>query len=111
MNHGNPVESVLMFPGDGLIASAGGNTMKIWDIYGGDLDLIKGGNLVQSVSNHQKAITCMAFNKSKSRILTGSLDYHVKVYNVEDFRVVHSIKYPAQILSVGISVFFYITLA
>ena len=86
-----------MFPGGGLIASAGGNQLKIWDV-------LSGGNLVQSLSNHTKTITSMTFNGSGSRILTGSLDSHVKVYNVEDFKVTHSIKYPAPILSIGLSV-------
>lgn len=97
INHGAPVESLLMFPGGGLIASAGGNQLKIWDV-------LSGGNLVQSLSNHTKTITSMTFNGSGSRILTGSLDSHVKVYNVEDFKVTHSIKYPAPILSIGLSV-------
>jgi U3 small nucleolar RNA-associated protein 15 len=97
MNHGAPVEDVLMYPGGGAIVSAGGNTVKVWD-------LLSGGRAMHLVSNHQKTITSMCFDGSCNRLLTGSLDQHVKIYNVMDYKVVHSIKYPAPVMSVGISV-------
>jgi U3 small nucleolar RNA-associated protein 15 len=96
MNHGAPVEDVLMYPGGGAIVSAGGTSIKVWD-------LLSGGRAMHSVSNHQKTITSMCFDGSCSRLLTGSLDQHVKIYNVMDYKVVHSIKYPSPVMSVGIS--------
>ncbi|KAJ3299413.1 snoRNA-binding rRNA-processing protein [Borealophlyctis nickersoniae] len=96
MHHEFPVEALLMYPGGGLVASAGGNQVKIWDILGG-------GRLLQTLSNHQKTITCMAFDGSGSRILTGSLDHHVKVYNLQDYKVTHSVKYPAPVQSLAVS--------
>ncbi|TPX56790.1 hypothetical protein PhCBS80983_g04273 [Powellomyces hirtus] len=96
MRHGAPVESLLMFPGSGLVASAGGNQVKLWDILGG-------GRHLQTLANHQKTITCMTFDGTGSRILTGSLDHHLKVYSVRDYKVVHSIKYPAPISSIAVS--------
>lgn len=99
----SPVESVLLFPGDGLAVSAGGNTLKIWDLVGG-------GRVVNSLSNHQKTITSLALDASCTRLLTGSLDHHVKVYDVQNYKVAHSIKYPAPILSVALSVGFTIVI-
>ncbi|CAO3587582.1 unnamed protein product [Absidia cylindrospora] len=96
IQHGAPVESLLMYPGGGAIVSAGGPTLKVWD-------LLSGGRCLHTLSNHQKTVTSLAFNNTATRILTGSLDQHVKIYNVEDYKVVHSMKYPAPILSVGIS--------
>ncbi|KAI7863330.1 WD40-repeat-containing domain protein [Spinellus fusiger] len=96
MRHGAPVESVLMYPGGGAIVSAGGPTLKVWD-------LLSGGRCMHEVSNHQKTITSMCFDGSASRLVTGSLDHHVKVYNVEDYKVVYSVKYPAPVLSVALS--------
>ncbi|KNC99269.1 snoRNA-binding rRNA-processing protein UTP15 [Spizellomyces punctatus DAOM BR117] len=96
MRHGFPVESLLLFPGSGLVASAGGNQIRIWDILGG-------GRHLQTLANHQKTITCMTFDGSGTRILTGSLDHHVKVYSARDYKVVHNIKYPAPIQSIGVS--------
>ncbi|KAI8340753.1 WD40-repeat-containing domain protein [Chlamydoabsidia padenii] len=96
MQHGAPVESILMYPGGGSVVSAGGPTLKVWD-------LLSGGRCMHTLSNHQKTVTSLAFNGSANRLLTGSLDHHVKIYNVQDYKVVHSMKYPAPILSVGIS--------
>ncbi|CAO3616719.1 unnamed protein product [Cunninghamella blakesleeana] len=96
MQHGAPVESILAYPGGGAVVSAGGPTIKIWDI-------LSGGKCMHTLSNHQKTVTSLCFNGSASRLVTGSLDHHVKIYNVQDYRVVHSVKYPAPILSVGLS--------
>jgi U3 small nucleolar RNA-associated protein 15 len=96
-NHDAPVECVLMFPNDGMALSTGDNIIKVWDIF-------KGGNLpLHTFSHHQKTITTMCFNSSFSRLLTGSLDQHIKIYNIEDFKLEHSIKYSAPILSVALS--------
>ncbi|KAJ3054425.1 snoRNA-binding rRNA-processing protein [Rhizophlyctis rosea] len=96
MSHDAPVESILVYPGGSLMASAGGNTVKIWDLLGG-------GRVLQTLSNHQKTITCMAFDGNASRLLTGSLDHHVKVYNVQDYKVTYSSKYPAPVQSIAVS--------
>ncbi|KAI9278431.1 WD40-repeat-containing domain protein [Phascolomyces articulosus] len=97
MQHGAPVESILMYPGGGsAVVSAGGPTIKVWD-------LLAGGRCIHAISNHQKTITSLAFNSSGSRLLTGSLDHHVKIHNVQDYKVVHSIKYPAPVMSVALS--------
>ncbi|KAJ3226104.1 snoRNA-binding rRNA-processing protein [Clydaea vesicula] len=100
-NHNQPVESVLMLPGGGLIASAGGNQIKIWDV----LNAVGGSQHqpIQTLSNHQKTVTAMCLDGSNSRILSGGLDHHVKVYGLEDFKVLHSVKYPAPILSICLS--------
>ncbi|KAI9342466.1 WD40-repeat-containing domain protein [Zopfochytrium polystomum] len=95
-SHGAPVESVLILPGSSLVASTGSNKLKIWNILGGG-----GGGI--GVSNHQKTITSSCLDGSGTRILTGSLDGQVKVFSLEECRVVHSIKYPAPILAVAVS--------
>ncbi|KAI8892322.1 WD40-repeat-containing domain protein, partial [Globomyces pollinis-pini] len=96
MDHDAPVESVLFLPGGGLVASSGGNKIKIWDMF-------SGGRLVQSISHHQKTITCMTLDGTKSYLLSGSLDHQVKVLSLQDYKVVHTIKHSAPILSLGIS--------
>jgi U3 small nucleolar RNA-associated protein 15 len=99
----NPVESVLFLPGDAVVLSAGGNQLRAWDILGAS-----SGRLLHLASNHQKTITSMCLDGSSSRVLTASLDRHVKIYNVSDYQVVHSVKYPAPVLSVAISVCFWL---
>jgi len=96
LDHGAPVESVLLYPGGGLAVSVGGNYMKIWDI-------LAGGRTLKTLSNHQKTITSVIFDNSCTKILTGSLDHHVKIYDVQDFNVEHSLKYESPILSLGLS--------
>jgi U3 small nucleolar RNA-associated protein 15 len=46
----------------------------------------------------------MAFDGERKRLLTGGLDHMVKVYDVEDWKVVHTMRYPAPILSLAVSV-------
>ncbi|GJJ70168.1 U3 small nucleolar RNA-associated protein 15 [Entomortierella parvispora] len=96
MNHGAPVEAIDMFPDGGVVVAAGGPNLKVFDI-------LAGGRPMHSLSNHQKTVTSLCFDNSYSRLLTGSLDHHVKVYNVQDYSVVHSVKYPAPVMSVALS--------
>jgi U3 small nucleolar RNA-associated protein 15 len=95
-DHGAPVESVLLYPGGSLAVSVGGNYMKIWDI-------LAGGRTLHTISNHQKTITSAIFDNSCTKILTGSLDHHVKIYDIQNFNVEHSLKYESPILSLGLS--------
>lgn len=96
MRHGGaPVEDILAFPSGGVGMSVGGPILRVWDL--------NMGRCVRALSNHQKTITCMSFDGSKGRVLTGGLDMMVKVYDVEDWRVVHSMRYPAPILSLAVS--------
>ncbi|KNC78347.1 hypothetical protein SARC_09220 [Sphaeroforma arctica JP610] len=96
MDHGAPVEDVLMFPGGGMVVSCGGNTIKVWD-------MLMGGRMVHSFSNHQKTVTSLGFDGSSNRLLSGSLDHHVKIYDVKNYKVVHSIKYSAPVMSLAMS--------
>lgn len=95
MDHGDPVKSVVEFPG-GLLLSAGGNVIKVWD-------LAHGGKLLYTMSNHHKDITCMTLNHNKTRLLSGGLDCHVKIYDIGTYQVVNDIKYPAAVTSMAIS--------
>ncbi|XP_033120672.1 U3 small nucleolar RNA-associated protein 15 homolog [Anneissia japonica] len=96
VDHGQPVESVLMFPGGGIFLSAGGNYVKVWDA-------LAGGRLLATISDHHKTITCMCFSAKYDRLLTGSLDRHVKVHDVTTYKTVAGVTFSSPILSVGIS--------
>ncbi|XP_069793234.1 U3 small nucleolar RNA-associated protein 15 homolog [Narcine bancroftii] len=95
MDHGQPVESVLLFPSGGLLVSAGGRFVKVWD-------MLKGGQLLASLRNHHKTVTCLCLNSSGQRLLSGSLDRHVKIYSTSTYKVVHTLNYSASILSLAI---------
>jgi len=96
LDHGHPVESVLVFPSGTVVASAGGNQVKIWD-------LLSGGKLLYTISSHQKTVTSLIMNYEGNRLLVGGLDQHVKVYNVSNYSVSKTITYPAPILSIALS--------
>ncbi|NXH22732.1 UTP15 protein, partial [Bucco capensis] len=96
IDHGQPVESVLLFPSGGLLVSAGGRYVKVWDV-------LKGGQLLVSLKNHHKTVTCLCLNSSGQRLLSGSLDRHVKIYSTTSYKVVHSFNYATSILSLALS--------
>eukprot|EP00467_Chlorarachnion_reptans_P004287 CAMPEP_0114500584 /NCGR_PEP_ID=MMETSP0109-20121206/8041_1 /TAXON_ID=29199 /ORGANISM="Chlorarachnion reptans, Strain CCCM449" /LENGTH=509 /DNA_ID=CAMNT_0001678253 /DNA_START=62 /DNA_END=1588 /DNA_ORIENTATION=- len=100
IDHEHPVEAVLALPTGSLLATAGGRFIKIWD-------LTSGGRLIQTLSNHQKAVTCLCHHSSDflkgTRLIAGSLDQQLKFYDLDTFEVNHSIRYPSPILSCGIS--------
>ncbi|XP_036702601.1 U3 small nucleolar RNA-associated protein 15 homolog isoform X1 [Balaenoptera musculus] len=96
VEHGQPVESVLLFPSGGLLVSAGGRYVKVWD-------MLKGGQLLVSLKNHHKTVTCLCLSSSGQRLLSGSLDRKVKVYSTTSYKVVHSFDYAASILSLALA--------
>ena len=61
------------------------------------------GKLLHSFSNHQKAITCLAYDGTSSRLISGSLDGFVKMYNVQNYEVVYSLKMSAPVMSVAMA--------
>lgn len=63
----------------GLAVTAGGTSLCVWD-------MMAGGRLLQRLSQHQKTVTCVVLSPlagpdsaAAPRMLTGSLDGHVKV--------------------------------
>ncbi|KMZ58677.1 putative U3 small nucleolar RNA-associated protein [Zostera marina] len=104
-NHGSPVESIMFLPSGGMIATAGGNSVKIWDVYGGC-------RLIHSMDSHNKTVTSLCngkiLNKNsdlsvESRIFSVSIDGYLKVFDYSTFKVTHSTKYPSMLLSVAAS--------
>lgn len=96
LHHGNPVESVLVFPGGGLVATAGGPVVKLWDV-------LAGGRLAATLGNHQKTVTGLVVDGDGSRLLSCSLDASVKVYDLSTHEVTSSLKYTAPLLSLAVS--------
>jgi len=76
---------------------SGGTDVKVWDA-------LAGGRLLAHVSQHHKTVTCLSLASDGKRLLSGSLDRHVKIYDVASYEVVHTLNYPNAVLSVGVSV-------
>ena len=85
---------VLLYANETLAITAGGLYMKVWDLLGG-------GRLLASLSNHHKSILCAGFTSEQNYILSGGLDRHVKIYDASTFRVAHTITYPDAVLSLA----------
>lgn len=95
VDHGAPVESLVCFPSGGVFVSAGGCEVKVWDAIA--------GRLLSQLSQHHKTVTCLSFASDKKRLMSGSLDRHVKIYDVETYSLVHTIDYPAPVLCMAVA--------
>ncbi|OMO77829.1 hypothetical protein CCACVL1_14790 [Corchorus capsularis] len=106
VNHGKPVEDVIYLPSGGLIATAGGNSVKIWD-------LIAGGRMVYAMESHNKTVTSICVGRvgeetlgseaAEDRILSVGLDGYMKVFDYGRMKTTHSMRFPAPLMSVGFS--------
>ncbi|XVF72519.1 hypothetical protein PTKIN_Ptkin12aG0127700 [Pterospermum kingtungense] len=106
VNHGKPVEDVIYLPSGGLIATAGGNSVKIWDLIGG-------GRMVYSMESHNKTVTAICVGRVRKengegevmedRILSVGLDGYMKVFDYGNMKVTHSMRFPAPLMSVSFS--------
>nr|SVE93611.1 EOG090X05X9 [Scapholeberis mucronata] len=96
VDHGSPVESVLMYPGNSIFVSVGGTELRVWD-------MLAGGRLLARVSQHHKTITCLQLASDGKRLVTGGLDRHAKIYDVQSYQVVHTLDFPSPVLSLGIT--------
>ncbi|KAG6534960.1 protein SLOW WALKER 1-like [Zingiber officinale] len=105
-SHGDPVESVLFLPSGGLLATAGGNVVKIWDVIGG-------GRLIHTMEGHNKTVSALSLGRvgnastalggGEPRLLSVSIDGYMKSFDFATFKITHSMRYPAQLLSIGFS--------
>ena len=94
---------MLLLPGSTLLAVACGPQIRLYDIMA--------SKLAHVWSNHSKTVTCLALRDGSSmdsesssvELLAGSLDHHLKAYSLTDYKVVHSHKYSAPLLSVNVS--------
>ena len=77
--------------------SIGGTELRVWD-------MLAGGRLLARVSQHHKTITCLHLASDGKRLVTGGLDRHAKIYDVQTYQVVHTLDFPSPVLSIGITV-------
>ncbi|GAB2291782.1 hypothetical protein Dimus_026035 [Dionaea muscipula] len=108
VNHGKPVEDVVFLPsGGGLVATAGGNVVKIWDLVGG-------GNCVYSMESHNKTVTSLCVGRAaeeeeeeaacdRYRLFSVSLDGYFKVFDYSRLKITFSMRFLQPLLSVGFS--------
>lgn len=96
LDHGSPVESLIFLPSGGIFISAGGTSVNVYDA-------LAGGRKIAQLSQHHKTITCLQLASDGKRLLSGSLDRHVKIYDIATYQVVHTIDNSNAVLSLGVS--------
>ena len=103
LEHGAPVESVTAFLNGRIAASAGGTAVTLWD-------LAAGGKALQRIASHQKTVTSVSVvevqdpsGRGSARLLSSALDGHVKVYDLDTFKVAYAYKYPAPVTAAAVS--------
>jgi U3 small nucleolar RNA-associated protein 15 len=89
--HAAPIESVLPMPsGTTLLASSEAQISVLDLVAGKPLHLLK---------NHQKTVTALCLASNGTRLLSGSLDGHMKVFETTGWNCVAGSKYASPILS------------
>ncbi|MCJ1457038.1 hypothetical protein MMC28_007404 [Mycoblastus sanguinarius] len=89
--HAAPVESVLPMPSGTIVLSAADNQISV-------LDLIAARPL-QIMKPHIKTVTTLCLASDNTRLVSGGLDGHLKVFETTAWNVVAGSKYPSPILS------------
>jgi len=89
-----PVEAVLALPGGTQLVGAAGPSIAV-------LDLV-GARPLHLLQNHQKTVTSLAISSQGSRLLSGALDGHVKIFNTDDWTVVAGFKHASPVLSLSV---------
>ncbi|KAH6627188.1 UTP15 C terminal-domain-containing protein [Chaetomium sp. MPI-SDFR-AT-0129] len=92
--HADPVEDVLPLASGTTLLAAAGSTISV-------LDLVATKPL-RLITNHQKTVTSLSLASNGRRVVSGSLDGHVKVFETNDWNVVAGSKYPSPILSLSV---------
>lgn len=92
--HAASIEAVLPLPSGTTILAAADNQISV-------LDLVAGKPL-QLLRNHQKAVTALCLASNDTRVVSGGLDGHVKVFETTGWNVVAGSKYPSPILSLSV---------
>ena len=92
--HSAPIESVLPMPSGTFVAAAADDQISI-------LDLIAAKPL-QLLKNHQKTVTSLCLATDNTRLVSGGLDGHVKIFETTGWNVVSGSKYPSPILSLSV---------
>jgi len=90
----SPVEDILPISPTSMV-TAGGPSIKIWDM--------AAGKLVNEMANFQKTVTCLADAGDNRGIIAGSLDGHVKVFDLVNWEVKFGWKFGGGVLSCGVS--------
>ncbi|CAN8105642.1 unnamed protein product [Discula destructiva] len=92
--HAAPVEQVLPLPTGTTVLAAADNAISV-------LDLVAAKPL-RVITNHQKTVTALSLASNGTRVVSGGLDGHVKIFETGSWNVVAGMKYPSPVLSLAV---------
>ncbi|KAH6709871.1 hypothetical protein VD0002_g6320 [Verticillium dahliae] len=92
--HAAPVEDVLALPSGTTLLAAAGPAISV-------LDLVAARPL-QQLTNHQKTVTSLCLASGGTRLASGGLDGHVKIFETTGWNVVSTTKYSSPILTLRV---------
>ncbi|KAL8828997.1 MAG: hypothetical protein Q9191_002262 [Dirinaria sp. TL-2023a] len=92
--HAAPIEVVLPMPSGTTVLAAADNQISV-------LDLIAARPL-QMIQNHQKTVSTLCLASHNTRLVSGGLDGHMKVFETTGWNAVAGSKYPSPILSLSV---------
>ncbi|KIV82226.1 hypothetical protein PV11_04352 [Exophiala sideris] len=88
------VEDVLCMPSGTAILAAAESQIAVLDIVA--------GRPLHMMKNHQKTVTSLCLASNDTRVVSGALDGHMKVFETTGWNVVAGSKYPSPILSLAV---------
>ncbi|KAI1332577.1 WD40 repeat-like protein [Xylariaceae sp. FL0255] len=92
--HAAPIEDVLPLASGTTILASAENQISVLDLVAAKPQHI--------ITNHQKTVTSLSLASNGRRVVSGSLDGHVKIFETTGWNVVAGAKYPSPILAVRI---------
>lgn len=92
--HAAPVESVLPMASGTTVLASSDNQISV-------LDLVAGKPL-RLLKSHQKTVTSLCLASNGTRLVSGGLDGHVKIFETTGWNVVAGSKYPSPVLAVNV---------
>ena len=119
MQHTGSVEDICWYPNARALVSCGGPEVIVWDVVKGASSFnvkdpkenSNNNNRLMRLTNHQKTVMTVNVHKDcgprtsnnnsatdeyQPRLITGSLDGHVKVHEIDAFTVKHATSFPVQ---------------
>ena len=115
IDHGSPVEAVTVLPGGGLMVSAGGNYIKVWDVllllllllcyyyyYIKVWDVLAGAKLLTTMNHHHKTVTSLTLSRDGKFLISGSLDRQIVWTDLSLFRQVYTKHCSSSVMSVAV---------
>ena len=92
--HVASVESVLCMPSGATLLAAADNQIAVLDIIA--------GRPLHMIRNHQKTVTSLGLTAQGTRLISGGLDGHIKMFETTGWNVVAGLKYPSAVLTAAV---------